>query len=147
MRYLLKEVYSPPKLPIYFSREINNEIETIKAYNENNIEAIKQWQDYLIGMKSYISCPAIAWDNMGRYPKLRNNYRVKYINDFDYNVGLIIKTNMATNQTYVVIFKANLNPEEFGLIVPPNINENKKTNQIISEVINQYLKENLLLAS
>ena len=141
IQYLLEEIYSLPKLPIYFSREMNDEIETIKAYNKKNVLAIQRWQEYLKSMKSYISSPTIAWDNMGRYPKPRNNYRVKYINDFDYNVGLIIKTNVATNQTYVVIFKANLNPEGFGLIVPPSMNENRHIDNIITEVINQYLKQ------
>ena len=142
-QHWLNEDRLPSKLLVVFSYDISNKIKSIGAYNQNNLTAIYQWRDYLNGLKSYISNPTIAWDNMNRYPRLRNGGR--FIKDFDYNVGYIIKTNNTTNLPYVFVFMMNLKPREFGLQVPTNINENKRINQIVSEVINQYLKENLIL--
>ena len=47
------------------------------------------------------------------------------------------------NQTYVYIFKLNLNLEEFGLKLPPNVTENSQQciNRIISESINKSINE------
>lgn len=42
---------------------------------------------------------------------------------FNYNVGYSIKTN--AYGAYVYIFQVNLNPQAFGLKVPPSLKENK----------------------
>ncbi len=57
----------PPKLSVWFSRNINVQIAAIEAYNRNNVDGITQWRDYLRGIKDYLSNPVIAWDNMDRY--------------------------------------------------------------------------------
>lgn len=63
-----------------------------------------------------------------------------FIRDFGYNVAYTIQTNYVTNQAYVYVFKVNLNSKQFGL----RENENR-INRIISEVLNQYLRRNLIL--
>ena len=63
-----------------------------------------------------------------------------FIEDFGYNVAYTIRTDYTTNQPYVYVFKVNLKPKQFGLM------ENKnRINRIISEVLNQYLRRNLIL--
>ena len=148
-QYWLKEDKLPSKLFVGFSSKITKNINTIAAYNRDNIEAIYQWRDYLNGIRSYISNPVIAWDYTNRYPRFPNGAKV--IRDFDYNVAYTIKTNNTTNQPYVYVFMVNLKTDEFGLKVPPMIEEkeqyNSSINRIIRETINSYLKNNLLLAS
>jgi len=53
--------------------------------------------------------------------------------------------NDTTNKTYVYVYGVNLNTRYFGLTVPFYMDENKHINQIIREVVNQYLKQNLIL--
>ena len=95
------------------------------------------WHDYLNGIMNYISNPAIAWDNTNRYIHFPNG--ATYIKDFDFNVGFTIRTNC--NKSYVYVFTINLKPEEFGLKVPPILNENK---QHTSDKIIYRIKESQL---
>ena len=111
-RSWLKEDKSPSKLIVNFSSKINGYIKDVSDLNQNNVEALSQWSDYIEGIKSYLSNPVIAWDNMNRYPRLRNGGRV--IKDFDYNAGYTILADYVT---------VNLKPEEFGLQVPTNRTE------------------------
>lgn len=137
-QFQLNEDRLPQKLLVVFSRKIRNKIDKIYAKNQSNITALYQWFNYIDGIESYISNPTIAWDNMGRYPNYNNERR--FINDFDYNIGSVIKINSRTNLPYVYVFKVNLNPRQFRL------KENKnRINRIISEVLNQYLRQNLIL--
>ena len=137
-QYQLNEDRLPQKLLVVFSRKIRNKIDKIYAKNQSNIKALYQWFNYIDGIESYISNPTIAWDNMGRYPNYNNERR--FINDFDYNIGYVIKISSITNLPYVYVFKVNLKPREFGL--KESI---KRINRIISEAINQYLKQNLII--
>ena len=137
-QYRLNEDRLPQKLLVVFSRKIRNKIDKIYAKNQSNIKALYQWFNYIDGIESYISNQTIAWDNMGRYPNYNNERR--FINDFDYNIGYVIKISSRTNLPYVYVFKVNLKPREFGLIESKN-----KINRIISEVFNQYLRRNLIL--
>jgi hypothetical protein len=84
---------------------------------------------------------------MNRYPRLRSGG--KFIKDFGYNVGYTIINDYSTNKPLVYIFMVNLKVEEFGLRLPPNMNEDKHDiiSRIVSETINNYLKRNLLLVS
>ena len=130
-----------------FSSKITKKINAIGAYNRQNGAALTQWSEYLDGMKSYLSKSVIAWDNMNRYPRLRNGGR--FIGDFGYNVGYTIINDSATSQPLIYVFMANLKPQEFGLIVPPTLRENRDNaiSQIIAETINNYLRKNILLVS
>ena len=120
-RSWLKEDKSPSKLIVNFSSKINGYIKDVSDLNQNNVEALSQWSDYIEGIKSYLSNPVIAWDNMNRYPRLRNGGRV--IKDFDYNAGYTILADYVTGQPFVYVFMLNLKPEEFGLQVPTNRTE------------------------
>ncbi len=88
-----------------------------------------------------------AWDYTHRFSRFPNGSI--FIKDFDYNIGYAIKTNNTTNQPYVYVFMVNLKPQEFGLIVPPTLRENRDIiiSQIITETINTYLRKNILLVS
>ena len=94
-----------------------------------------------------MSNPVIAWDYTNRFSRFPNGTR--FIKDFDFNVGYAVKTNSTTKQPYVYVFMVNLRPEEFGLEIPPTLKENRggTFSRIISEVINSYLRRNLLLTS
>ena len=139
-KYGLNEDKLPTKLLVRFSSKISKKIDAIDAYNQDNIEALSHWADYLNGIRSYLSNPVIAWDYTGRFSRFPNG--AKFIKDFNYNVGYTIQTN-SMNQTYVYIFKLNLNLEEFGLKLPPNVTENSQQciNRIISESINKSINE------
>ena len=140
-QYWLKEDKSPSNLLVNFSSKIVMKINTIGAYNQHNKVALSQWSEYLDGMKSYLSKSVIAWDNMDRYPRLRNGGR--FIRDFDYNVGYTIINDNTTSQPFVYVFMANLKPQEFGLKIPPTLIENKENDtidRIISESINKHLR-------
>jgi len=137
-QYRPNENKLPPNLKVRFSSKIVQRIRRIDALNKHNIDALNNWKEYIDGIKRYLEYSTIAWDNMGRYPRFPNG--AIFIKDFDYNVACIIQIDNATNLPYVYVFKVNLKPREFGL------RENKnRINRIISEVINQYLKQNLIL--
>ena len=48
------------------------------------------------------------------------------MSELGFNVIFMVMTNNRTQQAYVYIIKLKLNPEEFGLKVPPTLNENKQ---------------------
>ena len=134
----LNEDKLPNRLLVAFSNNISKEIEKIDVYNRNNVERISRWHDYIDGIKRYMSNPVIAWDYTNRCQRFPNGTR--FLSDLGYNVGYTIKTNNCTQQTYVYIFMVNLNPKEYGLKVPPTLNENKQpTNRIV-----YHLKESQL---
>ena len=137
-QYRINEDRLPPKLTVRFSSKIAQQIRRIDALNKHNIDALNNWKEYLSGIKRYLSYSTIAWDNMGRYPRFPNG--AIFIRDFGYNVAYTIQNDYITNRPYVYVFKVNLNPKEFGLM------ENKsRINRIISEVLNQYLRRNLII--
>lgn len=140
-RYELNEDRLPSKLTVLFSQKIRREIESIEIQNQNNIDGLYKWRDYLNGITNYLSNPVIAFDYTNRYSRFPNG--AIYNRDFDYNVGYVIKTNNSTNQLFVYVFMVNLKPDEFGLKVPSNIKENKQYN---TNRVNQtiYLKESEL---
>ncbi len=146
-QYLLKEDRLPTKLTVVFSPKISKQINIIDEYNYNDIDNIHQWYDYLEGIKRYITNPVIAFDYTNRYRSFPNGTR--FIHDFDYNIGYTIKSNKYTNSPYVYIFNVNLKPEEYGLKVPPTLNENKRiiplTESHIRRIIRQTLRQYLLL--
>jgi len=140
-RYELNEDRLPSKLTVLFSQKIRREIESIEIQNQNNIDGLYKWRDYLNGITNYLSNPVIAFDYTNRYSRFPNG--AIYNRDFDYNVGYVVKTNNSTNQLFVYVFMINLKPDEFGLKVPSNIKENKQYN---TNRVNQtiYLKESEL---
>lgn len=125
-RYELNEDRLPSKLTVLFSQKIRREIESIEIQNQNNIDGLYKWRDYLNGITNYLSNPVIAFDYTNRYSRFPNG--AIYNRDFDYNVGYVVKTNNSTNQSFVYVFMVNLKPDEFGLKVPSNVKESKQHN-------------------
>ena len=124
--YQLKEDKLPSKLPVRFSFQINSTIKSICDYNKNNIVGIREWSDYLNGVKSYVSYSVIAWDSTNRHIEFPNG--AKFIKDFGYNVGYKILEDRTKQYSFVYIFMVNLNIEEFGLQYPLKIIEKKQYN-------------------
>ncbi|MCF0218993.1 MAG: hypothetical protein HUK14_04350 [Muribaculaceae bacterium] len=114
------------RLPVWFIPTISQKIASITEYNKQNIISIKQWKEYIDGIKSYISNSVIAWDNMNRYPLLPNG--AKFNNDFNSGIGYTIKFNKYTKLPYVCVFMINLKLDEYGLKDPSKITESKRNN-------------------
>ena len=140
-QYYIKEDKLPQNLSVRFSAAINERIKTIANFNRYNTEAMFQWYNYLDGIKRYLSKRTIAWDNMGRYTRWPNGTR--FISDLGYNVGYSILNDKITNKDFVYIFKVNLAPEEYGLKLPPTLNENKKIIPLTESHIRQMVRETL----
>ena len=102
-RYYIKEDKLPHQLSVRFSATIYKQINSIAYFNRNNVEALSKWYDYLDGLKTYLSNPTIAWDNMGRYIQWSNG--AKFIGDFGYNVAYSIINDTTTNKYFVYIFR------------------------------------------
>ena len=127
----------PSKLPIVFSSKIRKTMEAIYDFNQDKSNNLFQWYSYIDDVQSYISNRVIAWDYSNRHIRFPNG--AFYIRDFNYNVGYTIKES--NDYTYVYVFMLNLKPEEFGLKVP---SVNESLNNIIENVLNNYLKHNVL---
>ena len=146
--YLLNEDKRPTRLFVKFSPEISKTIDTIDTYNEANIDGVSKWYDYLDGITSYLSNPAIAWDYSNRYTRYPNG--AVHITDLGYDVAFIVKISKTTKRPYVYVFRVNLKPEEFGLKVPTMMECVKRKGKvyrltesqlrsIITETIKNYL--------
>lgn len=140
---------------VWFTPNVKQEIETIKAYNRNNINGIRQLNHYLQGLMQYISNPSLAWDNIGKYPHKANG--ATHVNELGYNFTYFIKNSKFEHEDYVCITKIYFNLEEFdlrnpfvaygnnqGTITCGNIN-GKMIDHIIKETINEYLRRNILI--
>ena len=76
--YWLNEDRLPSKRFVGFSSKITKEIENIDDYNQNNIEGISHWHNYIDGIRRYISNPAIAFDYTNRYSRfLMEQYTIE----------------------------------------------------------------------
>ena len=133
----------PSRFWVRFSSEIIKEIDAIDTNNQRNIEGLSQWYNYLDGIKSYLSNPAIAFDYANRYSKFPNG--AIFNRDFNYNVAYVVKTDKH-NQPYVYVFKVNLNPEEFGLNVPSTANESQQRMETIRKAVLPILELNQRLS-
>lgn len=151
----LREDKRPSKLPVKFSPKIIAQIQAIENCNQNNKNAVFQWLDYIDGIRSYISNPAIAFDYADRFPQFPNG--AKFINDFNYKAAFVVKTDKTATQSYVYVFMINLNLGQFGLKMPLTMMETfdaKSLNRkliklteddvcsIVRECVNMYLQEN-----
>lgn len=141
--HYLNEDKLPPKLQVIFSSKIIKKMDFIENFNQDNIDALSQWYYYIEGVKSYISNPSIAWDYTNRYSHFPNG--AIHLKELNYDVMFIVKKN----RNYVYVFKIDLKPQEFGLKVPPTLEENRESiiSRIITETINNYLKKNILLVN
>lgn len=119
MRFNEKNI--PSRIIVGFSKEISNRIESIYKYNQGN-EALIQWSEYLATIRKYISNPSIAFDYKHSSVHFRNGAIL--LKDFGCDAIYYIKTN-GNHPPYVYIFKINLKTDEYGLKVPPTLQEGK----------------------
>lgn len=116
-KFYLMEEKPLPKLPVVFSSEINNKIDLIADYNQNNLTALSEWHDYIDVLKSYISNQKIAWDNANRYTHYPNG--AVHLVELGYDVTYIVSIDEIRDINYVYVFKMDLKPQDFGLEIPP----------------------------
>ena len=133
-RQSLKEDKPLPKLPVLFSAKIMDTINKVKIKNSNCPEKLLQWYDYIDSIKSHISNPVIAWDNTNRFRQFPNG--AKFVSDFDFNIGYVIKTNKQTQQNYVYVM-VNLKIQDYDL------NENKNLIRISETEFKQIITESV----
>ena len=98
-QHYLYEDKLPPKLPISFSAKISKQINAIYACNQDNTDTLCQWDEYIEGLKSYISNPVIAWNYNNKYPRFPNG--AIHLKELGYDVTFIVKTSHRTNRSYV----------------------------------------------
>ena len=126
-RFYIVEDNQASRFRVILSKDIRTKISIIHTYNQNNNKALSQWYEYIEGIVNYISNPSIAWDYANQHTVYKNGTR--FMSTFNYNVGYSVKTN--ANGAYVYIFQVNLNPEAFGLKVPPSLRESKHISKTI----------------
>ena len=137
IHYQLNEDKLPPKLPVVYSDYITNQIEEIINYNEGNTNGLSALMDYLDGISSHISNRAIAFGYGNNYT-IDSNETV-YVRDF----GVIFSLKDGTNGTFVEIAWIDLNPEEFGLEVPPMMEGKKKIVRLTEKDLHRIVKESI----
>lgn len=149
--YQLCEDKQLPKLSVIISAKLLKKIYAIDEYNQDNIEALFEWYDYLEFIKDYVSNSTIAWDNMDRYPMFNKN--CKFINDIeDCKVGYSIIIDKYSGKPCVFIFMMNLKPQEYGLKIPPILSNNESVCRItqsdichiVESVVREYLNRQTL---
>ncbi len=156
-QYSLNEGNQSSKFYVVLSPTIQNEMDAVFTHNQNNKKGLYQWYSYIEDVTNHISNRSIAWNYTNGLIQKRNGAIT--LNDFDYNVTYAVKISKRTHRAYVYVYKINLKIEDFGLKNPFVTNENnqgiitcavlngKNIHNIITEIINSYLRNNLLLAS
>ena len=136
-RHLLNEEKLPAKLPVVYSNETMNTIEAIKDSNRFEEEGLSRLFAYINGISSHISNRAIAFGYGNNYT-IDSNETV-YVRDF----GVIFSLKDGTNGTFVEIAWIDLNPEEFGLEVPPMMEGKKKIVRLTEKDLHRIVKESV----
>lgn len=141
-QHCLKEDKLPPKLIVYFTSNIKSKIEHIAQYNQKNIEGKAQWKKYLRWISNYIANPTIAWDYSNQFKHTSNG--TVHFRNFGYKVDYIVKIDKEVNQAYICIMKIDFNLAEFGLEMPPLLNENKRTIQLTESQLRNIIRRTIL---
>ena len=135
-RGALKEDRLPPKLPVIFSADVTYQIDEISSYNQYNVNGLSAWKEYIDWLSTHVSNRAIAFDygnNFTRYPD-----GTTIIN----NIGIGFCLEDDSKKVYVRIVWIDFNLEDFGLEIPPSLNESKKSKNTTKKVY--YLTESHL---
>ena len=101
--YLIAEDTLPSNFPVWFSRKIQEDIETIVKFNESNKESLSMWTDDLNSIIDRLSQRSIAWDYANQQSKLPNHTLCMYADGF--NIGYTVKNN--SYGAYVYVFMIN----------------------------------------
>lgn len=144
--YIINEDTRPPRLPIWFVPELRNTISDIYAVNiKTNRNNTIQWFQDIQCVKSQIPERAIGF----LYPRgQRGNYRMPQ-NILGFNVSYSVKKN--NDRAYVCVYNMDLNLENYGLVNPSKVQENKSRHIILREsqlrsIIRETLRRVLLTA-
>ena len=119
----------PPRFTVVLSTNVSQNIRTIYEYNQNNLEALSQWYEFMSDMWLYISNRAIALDYANRYSHLSDG--TIHMNELGYDIVFYVGYNSAKDKSYVYVSKVKLNPQSFGLEVPPGLVESKHNHSVI----------------
>ena len=134
-QYSLNEDKLPPRLPVIYSDYITSQIEDICDRNRGNVNGLSELKNFIKRVANHISNRAIAFGYGSNYTMSSNE--TIYV----YDMGVVFCLKDDSEKVFVEITWIDLNLEDFGL------QENKKVNisRIITETINSYLRNNLLL--
>ena len=151
IRVKLNEDKRLERYKVWFTPAVKCEIDIIKSFNKNNIEGIKQLQEYLQGLRMYISNPVLAWDNLDRFQHYPNG--ATHINELGYNFIYYVKNSKFEHTQYVCVVKIYYNLSEFGLQDPFATIGNQQGQKVKESILNRktnrlkrtiYLKESEL---
>ena len=98
------------------------------------------FEEYLQGLKSYISKPVLAWDNIDKYPHTRNG--ATHVHELGYNFIYYVNNSKFDHKQYVCVVKIYFDLSEFGLQDPFATNRNQQ-GPIVGNQQGQ-VKENIL---
>ena len=133
--FSLNEDKLPPRLPVIYSDYITSQIEDICDSNRGNANGLSELKKFIKRVANHVSNRAIAFC-YGNNCSMPSNGTV-YI----YDMGAVFCLKDDLEKVFIEITWIDLNLKDFGL------NENRHIDNIITEIINQYLRRNLLLAS
>lgn len=125
-------------LPTYFSSEFDEKIDEIIWYNQFEKEARKQLKEELGSILNYISNRSIALSYSNRDKEDLNTTIFKQI--LGHNVAYKIITD--NDSVSICIENIEFDAEQFGLKLPPYIQDSKQHNTTVKKVI--LLKESEL---
>lgn len=136
MKYSIYEDKEVSKLPICLSTYLRNKIEEIKWDNRFEKEKLEELKTELTTVLNQLSNRSLAFSYVDGDMEDENGYFYKNI--FGYDVAF--KLISICGVLYVYIDSINFNLEDIGLVEK----QRKTLSAIITEVLNQYLKENLI---
>ena len=145
-RPILNEGKHPHPLPVCLSKRIKNYIHRIERFNWDKQEAVTRWREYINTVINYIEQPSVAFDYAGR--AWCTHYCTMFNYDLGYNIGYKIMVDNY-DEAFVFVFKMNLQPENFGLLIPQTKKKHSsqkiytvtepKLRHIIKEAVRQIL--------
>lgn len=120
----INEDTQSPRLQVRFSDELESEIKSIYEINQDNTQALTEWNEYLNEIINFMSYRSIAWDYANEHLKTSENTR--FVSAFNYNVDYSIEID--SDGAYVYIFQLDFKLKDFGLKAPFDLidNQNKE---------------------
>ena len=141
-RYCLNEDVKLKKLPVRFSDELAEKMDDVVFYNRFEVENLNEWINDIVGITSWLSNPAIAWDN--------RNVFIHYNNESTYisRYGILFQIlnyidKQGVEHNFVYVLDVDIKPQNYNLRVPPYLCENKKTISITESRIKRVVRETL----
>lgn len=149
-KHFLYEAYETPKFPLIFGSNINDEIESICEYNKGNETAVLRLKETIVWISNYFSQWKIALDYGGSFIHNSNGVTVVSEKCYGFYLEYMLSTNEETEEQFVEIIQLKLDYEGMGLEIPSwlQLGENKQSrlDNIITEVLNDFLSREMLIA-